>query len=150
MTNTKTREYQRLVEQETLIVDAGELICELLETQGIERKELARRLGKTKGFVTQVLSGKNLTLKTLADLAFALDHRFELHYAPLSAARNYDRAVGMAEVADSDPQPYSGLLDTCSGNRRERRPGQMRAPISEPASLLASEADADHSFSLAA
>jgi transcriptional regulator with XRE-family HTH domain len=149
--HSKSTEYQRLVEQETLIADAGEIVCELLEAQGIERQELARRLGKSKSFVTQILSGeRNMTLRTLADLAYALDHRFELRYAALSAARTYNRAVGEGEFVENDPQPFSGLLTNCLSSRRERRPGQTRAPIPEPTSLAPSEADEYHSFSLAA
>jgi transcriptional regulator with XRE-family HTH domain len=157
--HSKSTEYQRLVEQETLIADAGEIVCELLEAQGIERKELARRLGKTKGFVTQILSGeRNMTLRSLADLAYALDHRVELRYAPLSAARTYDRAVGN-DVAESEPQPFSAYISACSTGRWERRPGQTRTPITESASGSPSEADSmldcdaadeNHSFSLAA
>jgi len=157
--HSKSTEYQRLVEQETLIADAGEILCELLEAQGIERKELARRLGKTKGFVTQVLSGeRNMTLRTLADLAFALDHRFELRFAPLSAARTYNRAVD-SDVAESEPQPFAAYMSDCLTSRWERRPAQMRTTITESASHSLSEADSmldpdaadeNHSFTLAA
>ncbi len=82
---TKTTGYQRLVEEETLMFEATELISELLEAQEVSRKELADRLGKSKGYVTQVLAGdRNMTLKTLADLAFALGRRIELGAVPLA------------------------------------------------------------------
>jgi transcriptional regulator with XRE-family HTH domain len=145
-----------LVEQETLIADAGEIVCELLEAEGIERKELAHRLGKTKGFVTQVLSGeRNMTLRTLADLAFALDHRFELRYAPLSAARTYDRAFD-SNVAESEPQPFPVYLSASTPSRWERRPSasireSASRSLPEGDSMLDCEAaDENHSFSLAA
>lgn len=48
------------------------LIAELDE-QGVSRAELARRIGRPKAFVTQVLSGsRNMTLRTVADIAAAL------------------------------------------------------------------------------
>ncbi len=93
MTKRKTkkedqeREYQRLVEEETLIFEATELLSELIEAEQINRKELADRLGRSKGFVTQILSGeRNMTLRTLADFAFALEHRVEVAASPLSAS----------------------------------------------------------------
>jgi transcriptional regulator with XRE-family HTH domain len=88
--NLTPDERQQALEQEHLILDATELICELLEHKGVTRQELAGRLGKTKGHVTQLLSGeRNMTLRTLADVAAALDHRFELRTAPLAAPRTY-------------------------------------------------------------
>ena len=47
-----------------------------LEDGGVTRGELARRLGRTPGFVSQLLGGgRNLTLRTIADIAAALSHR---------------------------------------------------------------------------
>jgi transcriptional regulator with XRE-family HTH domain len=76
---TKKTDYERLVAQEALILDATETIVGLLEEQGISRRELATRLGKSKGFVSQLLSGeRNMTLRTLADLGYVLGYRFSL------------------------------------------------------------------------
>lgn len=81
---SKDTNYQRLVEEETLIFEATEVIAELLDAQRVTKKQLADRLGRSKGYVTQVLAGdRNMTLKTLADLAFALNHRIELETTPL-------------------------------------------------------------------
>lgn len=67
--------YERLVIEETLIADAQELIVSLMRHEGVTRSELARRLGKSKGFITHILSGeRNLTLRTLADCAHALGY----------------------------------------------------------------------------
>jgi transcriptional regulator with XRE-family HTH domain len=75
----RTPDYERLVAQETLILDATEAIVGLLEEAGVSRQELARRLGKSKGFVSQLLSGeRNMTLRTLADLGHVLGRRFSL------------------------------------------------------------------------
>lgn len=73
------REFDRLVAQETLILETTEEICRVLNSENITRTELAKRLGKSKGFVTQVLSGeRNMTLNTVADFAFALGHHFQV------------------------------------------------------------------------
>ncbi len=79
------RNFQRLLAQESLILDATEEICRVLGSAKISRQELAKRLGKSKGFVTQVLSGeRNMTLRTAADLASALDHRLQIKAVPLA------------------------------------------------------------------
>jgi transcriptional regulator with XRE-family HTH domain len=74
--------FRRLLRQERLILDVTETLCGLLAREGVTRSELARRLGKTKGFVSQALAGnRNLTLRTIADMFDALG------YSPWVAAR---------------------------------------------------------------
>jgi transcriptional regulator with XRE-family HTH domain len=88
---TREPTYDQLLEQERLILAATELVHELLEEQGVTKTELAQRLDRTKGFVTQLLGGdRNLTLRTLADLAGALGHRVDLVARPVGRARNED------------------------------------------------------------
>jgi len=80
-------ERQRGLEQEVLLVSATELICQLIEQDGVSRAELARRIGKSKAFVTQLLRGsRNITLRTLADVAWALGARIELSPSRLGQA----------------------------------------------------------------
>ena len=43
-------EFRRLFAQEDLILEVTETLCELLEKEKVSRKELADRLGKSKGF----------------------------------------------------------------------------------------------------
>lgn len=72
-------EFRRLFAQEDLILEVTETLCELLENEKISRKELADRLGKTKGFVSQLLNGgRNLTLRTVADILHVLGYRASL------------------------------------------------------------------------
>lgn len=69
----KNPEFKRLVAQERLIADAQEEIGRLLKEKKVSRAELAKRLNKSKSFVTQLLnSGRNLTLRTIADVFTAL------------------------------------------------------------------------------
>ena len=66
-------EFQRLLRQEELILEAAKLICEAMDRRGVTRAELARRAGKSRGMITQLLSGgRNMTLRTLSDLGFHL------------------------------------------------------------------------------
>ncbi len=64
---------KRFLRQEELILKMTVALCEAMDREGITKTELASRLGKTKGFVSQVLAGgRNLTLRTIADVADAL------------------------------------------------------------------------------
>jgi transcriptional regulator with XRE-family HTH domain len=69
----------RMLREEEFILAVTELLCQMLRNEGISKVELARRLGKTKGFVTQILSGgRNLTLRTVSDVADALGYKIEI------------------------------------------------------------------------
>lgn len=66
-------EYERLLNEERFILEVTERICAFMDEKGISRSELAQRLGKTKGYVSQLLSGgRNLTMRTVADVSQAL------------------------------------------------------------------------------
>lgn len=60
--------------REDLVYNVTEDILVLLEDLDVSKQELARRLGKSKSFVSQILSGaRNMTLGTLSDICFVLD-----------------------------------------------------------------------------
>jgi transcriptional regulator with XRE-family HTH domain len=72
-------EFRKLLAQEELILEVTESICKLLEEEKVSRKELADRLGKSKGFVSQLLNGgRNLTLRTVADILHVLGYKVTL------------------------------------------------------------------------
>ena len=72
-------EFARLMAQGDLIMEVTETLCELLEKEKISRKELADRLGKSKGFISQLLNGgRNLTLRTVADILHVLGYKVAL------------------------------------------------------------------------
>jgi transcriptional regulator with XRE-family HTH domain len=72
-------EFARLMAQGDLIMEVTETLCELLEKEKISRKELAERLGKSKGFVSQLLNGgRNLTLRTVADILHVLGYKVSI------------------------------------------------------------------------
>jgi len=67
--NAEERAYAR----EDLVYNVTEDILIALEDLNITKKELARKLGKSKSYVTQVLSGaRNMTLGSMSDICFAL------------------------------------------------------------------------------
>jgi transcriptional regulator with XRE-family HTH domain len=72
-------EFAKLMAQGDLIMEVTETLCELLEREKVSRKELADRLGKSKGFVSQLLNGgRNLTLRTVADILYVLGYKVSL------------------------------------------------------------------------
>ena len=74
-------ENARLFAQEQLIVAVAERIWEQMEERHLTKSEIAAALGKSKAFVTQLLDGKrNMTLRTLSDIAFALGVRCEVRF----------------------------------------------------------------------
>lgn len=68
-----SRTEDKLYAREKLIVNVTEDLLILLEDMGISKAELARRLGKSKSFATQILAGsRNMTLGSLSDICFVL------------------------------------------------------------------------------
>lgn len=67
---------RRLLREEALILEVTEAVSAVMQEEGVSKTQLAKRLGKTKGFISQLLSGgRNLTLRTLAGLVEALGYR---------------------------------------------------------------------------
>jgi transcriptional regulator with XRE-family HTH domain len=135
--NDKEREYERLVAQETLIFEATEMISELLEADGVTRKELADKLDRSKGFVTQILSGdRNMTLRTLADLAFALQHRVRVAAAPLIESGDGGEAV--EEPSRATARVYAGAGECLARSPQEAGEHPRRQLAAEGAGLYVS------------
>jgi len=66
---------------ERAIVRVTKQIEEAMEIKGVNRTELAKRLGRSKGWVTQLLDGENnKTIRTLAYVFAVLDAQFETGY----------------------------------------------------------------------
>jgi len=66
----------KLLAEEVLITEVTEAIWRAMEEAGLTKAELAKKMEATKGHVSQVLNGnRNMTLRTLADICFALDRK---------------------------------------------------------------------------
>lgn len=82
---TTSRENRRLLSQEQLILDVTENILELLEKKGLTQTDLAHRLQRSKSHVSKLLSGeRNMTLRTLSDLGFALNQAVDIEFSTQS------------------------------------------------------------------
>lgn len=99
------RDVRRTYEEEVLYNEATDTVEALLESLQITRKELAQRLGVSQRRVNQILSGsEDLTLRTLAALAWALGLRLELHATPMADRR------GTPAEGDLDPPSWLSAL----------------------------------------
>lgn len=79
---------RRLFLQERSILEVTELIEARLRELGINRSELARKLGKTKGWVTQLLDGEaNKTIRTVADVFAVLGFEYHSSTRPIQIGK---------------------------------------------------------------
>jgi len=90
MTKTLVEQYvedperMRLYQQERAIYEVTELLESLMRELGVSRAELAKRLGKSRGWITQMLDGDaNKTIRTIADAFAVLGQEFRSFYRPI-------------------------------------------------------------------
>jgi len=96
-------------ERELLIDLTAALIHDIQKALGISSKELARRMGRSPGRISQVLSGvNNLTLKTLADVGTGLGVSFRVQATPESL-RSCGLPGGSMFISLADTPPVPGL-----------------------------------------
>ncbi|KQN53181.1 helix-turn-helix transcriptional regulator [Erwinia sp. Leaf53] len=78
---SSTDDHARVAAGEELTFDVTEDILIIMEDKDISKKELADKLGKTKAYVSQLLSGsKNMTLRTLSDVCHAIGIKPAVHF----------------------------------------------------------------------
>lgn len=64
---------EALLARERLIFNTTEDLLLAMQDSGMSRADIAKKMGRSKSFITQALDGtRNLTLKTLSDITFAL------------------------------------------------------------------------------
>ncbi len=67
-------DFRKALAVESLILDASEAIAKLMEDRNVSKAELARRMHKSRAWITQLMSGRNnMTIRTLAEVAYELD-----------------------------------------------------------------------------
>jgi transcriptional regulator with XRE-family HTH domain len=105
-------EARRVYEEELLYGNATDTIDALLESLDVSQSELASRLGVSEGRVSQLLSGRtNLTLRSLASLAWALGMRASVVIEPVS------NRAGTPATDDPPAPPWLARLAPTAGIR---------------------------------
>ena len=88
----KLRETMMLYARESLMMNVTEDILVTMEDQNVSKTKLAQLLGKSRAFITQMLGGsRNMTLRTLSDIAFALDVDIEIKFTPKKKSFDFDK-----------------------------------------------------------
>ncbi len=102
--------FRRELDMERASFEFVEQLDHLLEMQNLSRSDLARRLGKTSAHVTQSLRrGRNLTIKTMVEIADAVSHEVHVRLRQRAAGVGPLFTVPM-EVTESGPV----WLESCS------------------------------------
>lgn len=74
-----SNEEDKVYAREDLVYNVTEDILVIMEDMGINKKELADKLGKSRAYITQILSGsRNMTLGTFSDICFSLGFKPEI------------------------------------------------------------------------
>ena len=107
-----TPDERREYESATLRFTVAAQTQNYLDRAGLQAKDLAQRIHKSKAWVSKLLSGRqNATLNTLAEIALALGARWQI---------DLEQAEKVGTLAEQDPPPSQSatshtimLLDTC-------------------------------------
>lgn len=79
---------------EEALLDITEQVYVRMQELGLRPADLARRLGVSRAFVSQLLNGKpNMTMRTLVGVAHALGERVEIQLRPHEVAAQAEQAV---------------------------------------------------------
>lgn len=85
---------RRVYEQERLILWATEAVAKAMNRVGKTKADLARELETSPSHVTQLMSGtRNMTLRTLANLAHSCDCRVRIDFEPLRIGEFFEHPI---------------------------------------------------------
>ena len=66
--------------REKLLINFSEKLLEILEDKNLNYQDFAKKLKVSKAYISKIINGKpNLTIKSIADIAFALNLWPEIH-----------------------------------------------------------------------
>ena len=117
----KSFEYreERMFARQDFVYNTTEDLLVELENRNISKQELASKLGKSRSFVTQLLSGsRNMTLGTLSDICFVLDIKPKLKLQSSSKTEDWDVAP-MNEFAKRMCNVHNLTARKISANQEE-------------------------------
>ena len=124
----ESKDHQKLVAQERLILQVTESIHEQMHAMGVNRVQLAERLGKSKAYVSQLLSGnRNMTLRSLADISFALHKDIPSFSYDACAQTAYENGDWQHSGNVVHMRDYRASAETIETTECETDDGWMRA-----------------------
>jgi transcriptional regulator with XRE-family HTH domain len=103
--------------EEGLFIDVATRVIDAMETKNVSRAELARRLNVSPAYVTKILRGHaNLSLESLAKLAFALDLKWEC----ILIHKNME--IGVFSLTDADGSAHIRTVETATVEGLDSKP----------------------------
>lgn len=134
-----TSSFQELVKQiketetfdkEVVLSSVSDQIAFLMKKDGVKKAELARRLGKSRAYITKILQGNvNFTIDTLVQIARALGYQFVPSFAPQEWQPSMEvhltaRASGTTcrTTLNNDDSYVQIVLDEEDGDERNTSP----------------------------
>lgn len=109
----KDKEFERLIAQEEIIMDVTEAFCKILEDKKMKRNSLAEMMGKTKGYVSQILNGgRNITLRTLSDIAYCLGYQVNISFKKRIKEKEKNSFIILWEKASKKKPPQEMVCFT--------------------------------------
>lgn len=88
-------------------------VIEYKDRKGINQTELAKELGVTKGYVSQILKGEfNYTLKKLIEISLAIGKVPQIEYKSIQEVIQDDNRSHFLSVSDTDTIPSKGEVFT--------------------------------------
>jgi len=123
-----SRAEARTYAREDLIYNVTEDLLVQMEQLSVTKLELARRLGKSRSYVTQMLSGaRNMTLGSLSDVCFALGIKPDVQLpSQHSVEVEFDEGGSTTQVWEKADSLMEGLVVQVIGENiiDMRDPGQ--------------------------
>jgi hypothetical protein len=112
-------ENMRLYQQERAISEITGLIWKALRVDDLTQVALAERLGKTKGFVCQLLEeGANKTIRTVADVFAVLGQ--ELHFEIRPIKTDSPNAPPLKKRGAAGTEQSNGTLQKRRATRKKK------------------------------
>ena len=105
--------------EEGLFIDVAARVIDAMETSGMTRSELARRMKVSPAYITKILRGHaNLSLESLAKVAFALDLKWACILIPKT------QTMGLFSLTDEDGSASIRTVETATIKQWKSTPAQ--------------------------
>lgn len=112
----ESEENRRLYAQEDLILEVTEAIWEHMEKVGLTKKEVADKMDRSQAYISQILNGsRNMTLRTLADIAYALNIKPKFKFDEENEVFSQQVIVESSEPFTNKPVIVAGQENQWSG-----------------------------------
>jgi transcriptional regulator with XRE-family HTH domain len=121
-------EHARIYAQEGLILDVTEAIWEQMDKAGLKKKDLAKMLGKSPAYITQLLNGsRNMTLRTLSDIAYAMNIEPKFHFGKEGGFYSQQIVFVDLEPFEKEPVIVAGQEDQWTEAQKISNKPRLRA-----------------------